>query len=80
MKREGVRRLLQQISKWESLEVKENTILSGNCNCLDQRAGEESSEKVKKKPSARRTFIPGGWRGASERPHGGQRDQIYSLD
>lgn len=45
--------------------MKENTILSGNCKCLDQRAREKSGEKVKKEKKkkslvARTIFIPGG--------------------
>ena len=50
--------------------MKENTILSGNCKFLDQRAREKSGEKVKKEKKkkslvARTIFIPGGLGGSN---------------
>lgn len=54
-----------------SLKVKSNTILSGTCKCLDERAREESGEEVKKKCSAGMALLQEGWR-ASERPREGQ--------
>lgn len=47
---EGSRTFHEEGSKWDSLEVKEDTILPGNCKCLDQRAGKERGEKEEEKP------------------------------
>jgi len=48
--------------------VKENTILSGNCKCLDQRAREKSGEKVKKEKKKKvwlpeQSLFQEGWEG-----------------
>lgn len=60
--REGVSRTLRrEIGKCESLEVKGNTAPLGNYKCLNRGAREESSEKVKKKPSARMAYSKRHW-------------------
>lgn len=51
--------------------MKENTILSGNCKCLDQRAREESTEKVcvcgGGEPDGQKSLYLGRAEGPSER-------------
>ena len=77
---------MKRSGKCESLEVKENTILSGNCKCLDQRAMEESGEKVEKNKTkqknlvAKRAFILGGSGEPLKDHRVDNHGQIYTLE
>ena len=69
----------KEINKCESPQVKENTIPSGNYKCPDQRAREQSDEKVNRNLVPEGSFYSGRL-GESERKGMWQTTMTHILE